>query len=127
MSKKSTTAIFALLLSLSITNAYAYTSYGVRGCGKLIGAIDTTSKEDKNVKDLTEISIKSWIGGYITAYNSWLDGVNKTDNSDVIAKTDIDGIWMSMLNYCRANPLNNMNEAMIETINQLTPPQKKKR
>ena len=127
MSKKSIIAMLALLLSLSFSNANAYGSYGVRGCGKLVGAIDTTAKEDKHNKDLTEISIKSWIAGYITAYNSWLDGVNKTNNSDVIAKTDIDGVWMSMLNYCRANPLQSMNDAIIETLNQLEPQQKKKR
>ena len=127
MFKKTIIATLAILLSLSATNVSAYASYGVRGCGKLISAIDTTAKEDKQNKDLTEISIQSWIAGYITAYNSWLDGVNKTDNSNAIAKTDIDGVWMSMLNYCRANPLQNMNDAMIETLNQLAPLQKKKR
>ena len=119
--------MLTLFLSLPISNVNAYTSYGAWGCGKLVGAIDTTDKENKLNKDLTEISIKAWIAGYITAYNSWLDGVNKTNNSDVIAKTDIDGVWMSMLNYCRANPLQSMNDAIIETLNQLEPQQKKKR
>lgn len=119
--------MFALFLSLSISNANAYTSYGAWGCGKLVSAIDTTDKENKLNKDLTEISIKAWIAGYITANNSWLDVVNKTKNSNAIAKTDIDGVWMSILNYCRANPLQDTNFAMVETLNQLEPQQKKKR
>ena len=127
MLKKSIIAMLTLFLSLPISNVNAYTSYGAWGCGKLVGAIDTTGKENKLNKDLTEISIKSWIAGYITANNSWLDVVNKTKNSNAIAKTDIDGVWMSILNYCRANPLQDTNFAMVETLNQLEPQQKKKR
>jgi hypothetical protein len=116
-----------LLLSLSFTYANAYTSYGARGCGQLISAVDTTSERDKYTKDLTTMIVKGWIAGYITANNSWLEAVTK--NGDAIAKTDLDGVWMSVLNYCRANPLKNTTDAMVDTLNQLepTPPTKGKR
>jgi hypothetical protein len=127
MFKKSIIAMLALVLSLPITNVNAYTSYGSRGCGKLISAIDTTAVEDKLNKDLTEMGVKGWIAGYITANNSWLDAVNKTNNSDAIAKTDIDGVWMSMLKFCRANPLKDTSAAIVDTLNQLEPQQKKRR
>jgi hypothetical protein len=127
MFKKSIFAMLTLFLSLNISNVYAYTSYGARGCGKLISAIDTTAPEDKLNKDLTEMGVKGWIAGYITANNSWLDVVNKTNNSDAISKTDIDGIWMSMLKFCRTNPLRDTSAAIVDTLNQLEPQQKKKR
>ena len=56
----------------------------------------------------------------------WLDVENKQDNSDIVARTDIDGVYMSVLNYCRANPLQNINNATDDTIKQLLPQPKAK-
>jgi len=125
MNRKITQLISILVLSLFAFNANAFSSYGVRGCGKLIGSIDTTAKEDKYNKDMTEMIVKAWIAGYITSYNSWLEVISKKENSDAIAKTDIDGVYMSVLNYCRANPLQNVLEAMSDTLNQLDPQKSK--
>ena len=127
MLKKSIISLLVLLLSFSITNAHAFTSYGVRGCGTLISAIDTTDKKDEYNKDLTKMVVQSWIAGYITAYNSWQEVVTKKKDTDVIGTTDINGVWQSVLNYCRANPLQNVNEAMGDIIDKLDTQQKKKR
>lgn len=127
MVKKSIFLIFILLLGLSITNAHAFSSYGVRGCGKLISTIDTTDKKDEYSKDLTRMVVQAWIAGYITAYNSWQEVVTKKKDVDVIGTTDIDGVWQSVLNYCRANPLQNVNDAMGDIIDKLDVQQKKKR
>ena len=115
------------MLGLSITNAHAFSSYGVRGCGKLISTIDTTDKKDEYSKDLTRMVVQAWIAGYITAYNSWQEVVTKKKDVDVIGTTDIDGVWQSVLNYCRANPLQNVNDAMGDIIDKLDVQQKKKR
>ena len=117
----------AFLLVFGITNANAFSSYGVRGCGKLISAIDTTDKKDEYNKDLTKMVVQSWIAGYITAYNSWQEVVTKKKDTDVIGTTDINGVWQSVLNYCRANPLQNVNDAMSDIIDKLDTQQKKKR
>jgi hypothetical protein len=114
--------IFLLLLGLFFTHANAYTSYGVRGCGTLISAIDTTSEKDKYNKDLTEMTVRSWIAGYITANNAWLDAFTKKNDSNSIAQTNLDGVWMSVLNYCRANPLKDTDDAVVDVLNQLAPP-----
>jgi hypothetical protein len=127
MAKKLLISIFALLLSLSFTEVYAFTSYGARGCGTLISAIDTTDKKDEYSKDLTRMVVQGWIAGYVSAYNSWQEVVTKKKDTDVIGATDINGVWQSVLNYCRANPLQNVNDAMGDTIDKLDTQQKKKR
>ena len=127
MIKKSVIAFFALLLSFFITNTYAFTSYGIRGCGKLISAIDTNDAKDKYNKDLTKMVVQGWIAGYVTAYNSWLEVITKNKDADAIATTDIDGVWQSVLNYCRANPLQNVHDAMGDIIDKLDSQQSKRK
>ena len=127
MTKKLLISILFLFLTLSLTNANAFTSYGVRGCGKLISAIDTNDKKDEYSKDVTKMIVQAWIAGYVSAYNSWQEVVTKKKDTDVIGATDIDGVWQSVLNYCRANPLQNVNDAMGDTIEKLDTQQKKKR
>lgn len=127
MAKKLLTSILFLFLSLSLTNASAYTTYGVRGCGKLVSAIDTNDKKDEYNKDLTKMIVQGWIAGYISAYNSWQEAVTKKKDTNVIAATDIDGVWQSVLNYCRANPLQNVADAMDDTIDKLDAQSKRKR
>ena len=115
--------VFVLLLGSGLANAQTYTSYGARGCGSLVKAVDTTNPANKYEKVFVELSTKSWIGGYITAYNSWNIAVSK--NPNILSSSDIDGAYMSMLIYCRANPLKDLSDAIADTINQLSP--KKKR
>ena len=122
-----TRLIIASLFAFGITNANAFTSYGVRGCGTLISAIDTTDKKDEYSKDLTKMVVQGWIAGYVTAYNSWREVVTKKKDTDVIGTTDINGVWQSVLNYCRANPLQNVNDAMADIIDKLNSQQKRRR
>ncbi len=127
MNAKNILSILTLVLTLSLTDANAFTSYGVRGCGKLISAVDTTADRDKYVKDLTTMVVQGWIAGYVTAHNSWIGELTKDSNADAIARTDIEGVWMSVLNYCRQNPLQNVNHAMVDTLNQLDQQNPKKK
>lgn len=113
-------------LVFGISNANAYTSYGARGCGSFVSAVDTTSEKDKFAKNYMETTVKAWIAGYVTSFNMWLDANNNKDNSDIVLTTDIDGVYMSVLNYCRANPLQNINNATDDTIKQLLPQPKTK-
>jgi hypothetical protein len=112
-------SILSLFLSLSLTDANAFATYGARGCGKLISAIDTTDKKDEYNKTATKMVVQGWIAGYVTAYNTWQEAVTKKNDTDVIASTDIEGVWQSVLNYCRANPLKNVVDAMNDTIDKL--------
>ena len=127
MTTKITQIVLFLFLTFSYAQTQAFTSYGVRGCGTLISAIDTTDKKDEYSKDLTRMVVQGWIAGYLTAYNSWQEVVTKKKDTDVIGTTDINGVWQSVLNYCRANPLQNVNDAMGDIIDKLDTQQKKKR
>jgi hypothetical protein len=127
MNAKNILSILTLVLTLSVSDANAFTSYGVRGCGKLISAVDTTAERDKYVKDLTTMVVQGWIAGYVTAHNSWIGELTKDNNADAIARTDIEGVWMSVLNYCRQNPLQNVNHAIVDTLNQLDQQNPKKK
>lgn len=119
MRNKLLISILSLFLSLSLTDANAFATYGARGCGKLISAIDTTDKKDEYNKTATKMVVQGWIAGYVTAYNTWQEAVTKKNDTDVIASTDIEGVWQSVLNYCRANPLKNVIDAMNDTIDKL--------
>jgi len=121
MNKKITQLLIAIFILFGITNAYAYTSYGARGCGSFVSAVDTVSEKDKFAKNYMEATVKAWIAGYVTSFNMWLDANNNQENSDVISRTDIDGVYMSVLNYCKANPLQSINNATDDTIRQLLP------
>ncbi len=125
MTKTHIPLIFTFIF-LSFSNvASAYSSYGARGCGNLISIVDSTSDKSKYEKNITEISIKSWIAGYFTAHNTWLDAITNKNDSNAIASTDIDGVYMSIINYCRNNPLQNTVDAIVNTMDQIDKRSKK--
>jgi hypothetical protein len=119
---RSALALFLFLCGSNLVNAQSYTSYGARGCGTTISAVDSKNDYEKR---LVEISTKSWIGGYVTAYNSWSSAIGKKE--DILVSSNIEGAYMSVINYCRANPLQNISDAMVDTIDKLAPPAPSKR
>lgn len=127
MIRKIIKVVLFLTLSFSFATSQAYMTYGVKGCGSLINDVDRTSDKDKFAKDLTEATVMTWLAGYISAYNSWLAAVSKKENSNIIASTDMDGVYRSVVNYCRTNPLKNVNDAINDTLEQLRNPPKRSR
>jgi hypothetical protein len=127
MTTKIVQLLITTFLAFGVTSANAFTSYGVRGCGKLISAVDTTAERDKINKDMTTMVVKGWLAGYVSAHNSWIGELTKDSNADSIAKTDIEGVWMSVLNYCRQNPLQSVLNATVDTLNQLDQQNPKKK
>jgi len=126
MTTNMTRLLLATFLVFGIANANAASTYGVRGCGKLISAIDTNSEKDKFYKDATRMVVQGWIAGYVSSHNSWLEIVTQKKDIDIIGTTDIDGVWQSVLNYCRANPLQNVYDAMQVIIDGLEEQRKKR-
>jgi len=119
--------VIASFLAVGMTNANAYSVYGATGCGKLITSIDVADKKEDYESGLLKVSVYAWIAGYITAYNSLQEIITKKKNANVIESTDIAGVWQSVLNYCKANPLQSVNDAMVDTIVKLDSNVKKKR
>lgn len=119
--------LLSIFLTVSATTANAYTTYGARGCGKLVSLMDSRAESDKTIQTMTDVAVKAWIAGYITAYNGWLDLIHKRGNSDVMASTDLDGVYMSLMKYCRDNPLENAAGGMESIIQQLEAKSKPKK
>jgi hypothetical protein len=119
--------VIASFLVVGMTNANAYSVYGATGCGKLITSLDVADKKEDYESGLLKVSVYAWIAGYITAYNSLQEIITKKKNANVIETTDISGVWQSVLNYCKANPLHNINDAMVDTIVKLDSNVKRKR
>ncbi|HET7598084.1 MAG TPA: hypothetical protein VFK15_14215 [Burkholderiales bacterium] len=55
--------------------------------------------------------IQAWISGYVTAYNGW-----QGDTHDILGAGGVANAEAWVENYCRANPLNNLSNAMAELI-----------
>ena len=89
--------------------------------------MDSRAESDKTMQTMTDIAVKAWIAGYITAYNSWLDLIDKRNDSDLMASTDLDGVYMSLMKYCRENPLENAAGGMESIIRQLEAKSKPKK
>lgn len=98
-----------LVASCSDSTSSQYSTYGVNGCGKFISSLDTANKLTKEIKIS---AYENWIAGYITAYN-------KQNGGNVIASTDIDGVFAAIVKYCNANPLKDTNDAIRHTIEEL--------
>ena len=123
MSYRSLTLILVLLLSSGAAISQGFTVYGAKGCGSLISSLESSNKYEK---DLVTTTTKSWIGGFLSAYNSWYSALYKSPS--ILGSSDIDGAYMSVVNYCRANPLKDISDAMYDTVNSLLPttPSKKR-
>src|SRR5438067_10696968 len=64
--------------------------------------------------DLDKAIYFVWIGGYISAVNFYH---SNRDNIEI--KGDLDGIMLSLKNYCNKNPLGKLGEAVPYILNQL--------
>jgi hypothetical protein len=89
--------------------------------------MDSRADSDKTMQTMTDIAVKAWIAGYITSYNSWLDVIDKRKDSDIMASTDLEGVYMSLMKYCRDNPLENVAGGMDSIIRQLEAKSKPKK
>lgn len=58
--------------------------------------------------------IQAWISGYVTAYNGW-----QADTHDILGGSSVSNVESWVETYCKANPLNNLSNAMAEVVNGL--------
>jgi len=91
-----------LTLLILASNAYARDTYTVYGpgndsCGKWL---DARAKEP-NYSAFVQV-YSAWVLGYVTAYGNYGPDLKRTDASAIDAWVD---------NYCRQNPLDNLNTA----------------
>ena len=103
-----------LILFAIVTPASALdkdTNYRVMGalsCGEWV-------KERKEDGWETVVTI-SWVSGYLTAYN-----LLAPDTYNILGNTDRESVYLWIDNYCQANPLNDLSDAMVHLAIELQP------
>jgi hypothetical protein len=97
------------LTATSLANArnlqggYMVKGYGAKSCGSFVTAY-VNERQDN-------ITFLSWLQGFISGYNYF----NQDGVSDV-APTDINGLEQWSLNYCRAQPTQDISAAAISFV-----------
>lgn len=82
---------------------YSVWGYGAKSCGSFVTASENQRQEN--------ITFLSWLQGFISGYNYF----NQDGVSDV-AQTDIRGLEQWILNYCRAQPTQDVSDAAISFV-----------
>jgi len=106
---KSTMAALVIAVLLIGGTAWAnkdtYRSFGAgtESCGRW-----TMVKE---ARSQANVVFKQWINGYLTAYNGWVEF-----GSGNVEKTQPEGAWAWIDNYCQDNPLNDVAWAAAKLI-----------
>lgn len=62
------------------------------------------------------MQIQAWISGYVTSYNGW-----QADTHDILGEASVANVESWIADYCKANPLNNLSNAMAELMSGLHP------
>jgi len=104
---KTAAAVFIAVLLIGSGTAWGYKIFGSGGqsCGTW------TAEKERAKGDLPMLNFKSWVGGYLTAYNLWVE-----DGSGPVNETQIEGAWAWVDNYCRDNSNDDVATATLELI-----------
>jgi hypothetical protein len=102
--------IGTLLLMLVAGNASAIDAQGNFVTHGEISCADYVAEYDAGVRDRN-----GWITGYLSAYNTWL--VNGRE--DIIEGIDVFSVFLTIANYCRRYPEEDLGSAMIELLFEL--------
>jgi len=108
-----TLSLIVLVLSFAITTPAmakdskgGYETQGVRSCGEWV----KNRKEDS----WPETVQRTWVAGYITAYN-----MQTPDVYSILGSTDLESALLWMDKYCQENPLKDLTDGMQALIGEL--------
>jgi len=107
--------VAALALTASVQTCFAadsngyFNTMGAPSCGEFVLG-------QQPGHDLAGIRAAAWIGGYVSAYNTWMP-----DTYDILAHAGIDGVTVWMTNYCNAHPLESLSKAMEKLVAEQQP------
>lgn len=82
-----------------------YSGRGI-GCGEFI----------QDVRNNRTLQCSAWFAGYITAFNR-----QTADTYNILAGTDLPGVRLWMENYCKQNPLKDIDDGMRQLTSELYP------
>jgi hypothetical protein len=90
-------------------NSVMIFGHGTRSCAEW-----TTDRRDST--GVTTIAMEAWIGGFITAFNTYGSG----RSGDILNGMTADAAWTWMDNYCRANPRDQLAVASVALVKDLS-------
>jgi hypothetical protein len=70
------------------------------------------SDDRRDPTSATTIALEAWLGGFVTAYNTYGPG----HSGDVLDGMSADAVWSWMDSYCRANPRDQLAVAAVALI-----------
>jgi len=93
-----------------------YKTIGARSCGAYI--------DERNRLDDTRtmVAIEDWVAGWITAYN-----VQTPDTYDIMGSADLKSVMLWIEDWCKANPLKHLSNAMDSFAEEQYPSRKRKK
>lgn len=77
---------------------------------------ETFRAERWDPKGVRYNQIQAWISGYITAFNGW-----EPDTHNILGNSNVADVESWIENYCVANPLSDLSNAMVELVQELRP------
>jgi hypothetical protein len=107
-------AIAALAVLICSAQAFATNPVMIVGNGTRSCAEWTSNRNDP--AGVTTIAMEAWIGGFITAFNSYGAG----RSGDVLNGMTSDAVWIWMDNYCRVNPQDQLAVAAVAFVKELS-------
>jgi len=117
----------AVVFSVSGTFVSAAKSQGVMlqvpthngtpiGCGSWLEARAERSRPNSQTLLLRESAYREWAFGFLSGVAWWKSGDGRTD---LLRGTERSGLLLWLDNYCRANPLHNLPQAVMELVDHL--------
>ena len=89
--------LFPLVMNSSPSHSepWVYWGWGVGSCADVI---KDTQENNGSYPMLDTLAVSSWIMGYIS-------GRNEQSGTEMVSKTDIDGIIFELIKRCKAEPM----------------------
>lgn len=85
-----------------------FAALGTKSCGMYI--------DQRKAAAWPDTVSRAWIAGYLTAYNRLVP-----DTYNIIGNSDLESVTLWLENYCRAHPLNDLDDAMNRLVIELDP------
>ena len=101
--------LMMLVLSLTPMGAFAQEKQvTVSGFGRSSCGLWLEARSNRQIAtDLRFLQAQEWIAGYLSAYN-----IHVAPNGNIASRTDDEGIYAWLDQYCRANPTTIFMEAL---------------
>jgi hypothetical protein len=94
--------LISMISSPSKSEEYRFWGHGASSCGELLTEIQDN---DGSLNFINQISLSSWIQGY-------LSGMNFISDRRISSNNDIDGIVFELIKRCKEEPMSTISDEL---------------